>query len=169
MMMSPAAPPALDLDTNHLLRLYAAGAREQLSEAFLRVLDYFTATVILNPDTIRGSVAPFLKVFLTLFTQPDYLVPEKYAVAFLAKNPMLANLTAMTAFGTTDAFLDAVLHQQSNFIKVLTLYSARNTIRINRRPLFDANPELASLWFNLFCETYKTGLARADVVSNLTE
>jgi hypothetical protein len=165
----PAAPRSLDVDTSHLIKLYAAGEYSQLSGAFLQVFDYFTRTIILNTDTIRDSVTPFLKVFFTLFTQPDYLIPTQHVVSFIAHNPLISNLTAMTPFRSTDPFLEVVLHQPANFVKILTLYSARNTMRIDRRPLFGANPELASLWYNLFCEIYKTALSRADVVRNLTE
>ena len=170
-MMPPAAPtPATwRRAASTSTCIPQASTNSSPGNFFTRAPRYFTHTVILNPDTIRASLAPFLKVFLTLFTQPDFLVPEKCVISFIAQNPLLANLTAMSPFRNTDAFLELILHQPSNFVKILTLYSARNTVRIDRRALFAANPELASLWYNLFCETYKTGLVRGDVVRNLTE
>jgi hypothetical protein len=163
------SPSPLDLDLKDLLRLYCDGEHERLSQEFLRVLDYFARTVVMNDATIRGSVAPFLKVFFALFTQPDYLVPARHVVSFVAHNPLLANLAAMSPLRNTDAFLEMLYDQPSNLVKILTLYSARNTVRIDRRRLFDADPQTASLWYNQFCEIYKVGLVNEDVVRHLTE
>src|SRR2546430_640629 len=105
-MSLASAPVALDLDVRRFFDLYAAREHERLSLSFLEVLDYFAKTVILSADTIRATVTPFLKAFLTLFTQPDFLIPEGHIVAYIGQNTLLANLTAMSPFRTTDLFLD---------------------------------------------------------------
>jgi hypothetical protein len=166
MMQSPAP---IQLDLKGMFRLYSAGEHERLSEEFLRVLDHFTRTIVMSDATIRAAVAPFLKVFLTLFTQPDYLVPARHVAPFIGHNALLANLAAMSPLRNTDAFLEMLREQPSNFVKILTLYSARNTVHFDRRRLFDADPQTASLWYNLFCETYKAGLPNENVVRQLTE
>jgi hypothetical protein len=123
----------------------------------------------MSDATIRTSVTPFLKAFLTLFTQPDYLILSRHAAAFIGYNALLANLAAMSPWRNTDVFLEMLRDQPANFVKILTLYSARNTVRIDRRRLFDADPQKASLWYNLFCESYKAGLPDENVVRHLTE
>ena len=164
-----AEPVVLQLDLKRCFQWYAAGEHQQLAEHFLHVLDHFSNMVYLNESSVSGTVTPFLSAFLTLFTQPDFIVAKKDAPAFLSCQTLISNLVAMTPIGNTDAYLEIVGAQPDNFIKVLTLYSARNHVHIDRDQLFEADPGLASLWYSLYCEIYKTGLVRDDVVRNLQE
>ena len=170
MTQLPPASPAVDLDVRRLFHIYFAGEFGLLSAEFLKVFEFFANTTYVSlSDETRANLLRFLKVFLTLFTQPDYLVPEKYVLPFIQQNFLLSNLLAMTAFRNSDGFLELVRCQPSNFVKILTLYSARNTLRFNRRGLFDSNPQLASVWYQQFCRIYKIGFVREDVSRHLAE
>jgi hypothetical protein len=169
-MQPPSPLPAADQDARRLFQLYVAGDFDQLSADFLRLLashDRGTRLSLGGADLTQ--LLRFLKIFLTLFTQADYVVPQQYIVPFVRHNYLLSNLVAMTPLRNTDAFLELVRYQPANFVKILTLYSARNTVRFERRPFFDANPPLASLWYNSFCDAYKTGCASAEVAGHLAE
>lgn len=162
-------PAALKLDIKGLFRLYAGGEHDKLSEEFLRVFAFFTNTVYLNENSIRTTLTPFLNAFFALFTQPDYLVQEKHAASFIGVNALISNLTAMSPFRNTDCILEFLRFQPANFVKILALYSARNTVKFDRGQLFDSDARLASMWYHAFCGVYKTALVREDVIANLTE
>jgi hypothetical protein len=160
-------PAALHFDHKHMYALYAAGKHDVLSEEFLRVLRHFGSLVYLAEAGVPKDVNLFLKSFLSLFTQPDYVIPERHILAFILHNTLISNLVAISPFGTTDAFLELLRDQPSNFIKILTLYSARNRVHFERTMLFEANDKWASLWYNQFCAIYKSGLVCETVVENL--
>jgi hypothetical protein len=84
-------------------------------------------------------------------------------------NPVIAEIVAMSSFKSTDPFLEILKNQPSNFVKLLTLCSARNAVRVDRQSLFNANAWLASAWFNLFAAAYRSGLVREDVAERLAE
>lgn len=164
------APAGVEIDPREMFRLYLAGEHLPLTERFLTVLNYFNGTTYLElDDTNRHGVIQFVKTFLTLLTQPDYVIPEQYVHGFVGYNELISNLVAMTPFRTTDGFLELLRYQPSNLAKILTLYSARNRVRFDRRQFFDAHPPLATLWWNRFCSLYKSGLVSEDVCQHMTE
>jgi predicted O-linked N-acetylglucosamine transferase (SPINDLY family) len=75
----------------------------------------------------------------------------------------------MSSFKTTDAYLDILREQPRNFAKILTLYSARNTVKFEYKALFDANPQLACFWYSCFSEIYRSGLVNKQAYQNLRE
>jgi hypothetical protein len=170
-MAPPASEaPAVDIEVKRLMHLYLAGEYDRLSALFLKVFEHFDRTSYLSlTDSNRASLLRFLKIFLTLFTQPDYLIPDGFILPFIKINYLLSNLLAATPFKNTDGFLALLGYQPQNFIKILTLYSARNTLRFDRKMLFDTNAQLASFWYNEFCTVYKTGLASEEVANHLAE
>ena len=132
------APAGVQIDPREMFRLYLDGQHQPLTEQFLTVLNYFNGTTYLElDDTNRHGVIQFVKSFLTLFTQPDYVIPEQYVHGFVGYNELISNLVAMTPFRTTDGFLELLRYQPSNLAKILTLYSARNRVRFDRRQFFD--------------------------------
>jgi hypothetical protein len=166
----PPAPPGPPPDAKQLWRLYLAGDAERLATEILAGLSHYDKTTYLAFDEAgRGALQQFVKALLVVLTQPDFVIPEKHVGTFVRNNYLISNLAAMTPFRTTDAFLDMLRHQPLNFVKILTLYSARNHTRFDRRTFFDANVPLASLWYNCFCTIYKTGLVNEQVCRHLAE
>lgn len=109
----------------------------------------------------------FVKTFLFLFTQPDYVLADRHIEQFVSLNLTISNLVAISAFKTTDAFLEHLAIQPNNFVKVLTLYSARNEKRFNYKDLFDTHPQLASLWYSCFVQVYYPALVNSAATENL--
>ena len=160
-----------NLEPREVFQLYLDRNYDKLTESFFRyVFDYLNENHI--PGTRRlhaPSIIQFVQVFLTLFTQPDYVIPERFIYRFLDQNELISNIVAMTPFQNTDGFLELVRYGPSNLVKILTLYSARNRIRFDRRAFFDAHPQLASLWYCKFCSLYKTALVSKDACQHMEE
>lgn len=158
----------IQLHPRELLSLYLRQEYELLSEIFLKALEHFEITTYYNlePDT-QHNFNVFVKNFLYLFTQPDYILSHEHLVRFIELNPTISNLVAMSNFKTTDSFLEILNNQTHNFAKILALYSARNTFKFDYKALFDADAKLACLWYSHFCEIYRSGLVNKEVYHNL--
>lgn len=159
-----------EVECRTLLDLYREQRFDELSEQLLAVLEQFRAKAFLALDqAAQGAIDRFVKHFLYLFTQPDYQLGDRYVLRFLVLNPVIAEIVAMSAFKTTDPFLEILRNQPANFVKLLTLCSARNAVPLDRTTLVDANAWLATAWFNLFAAAYRSGLVRQDVAERLAE
>jgi hypothetical protein len=88
---------------------------------------------------------------------------------FLALNPVISNVVAISSFRTTDPFLEILKRQPRNLAKMLVLYSARNAVELDRRMLFDSSPELASEWYYRYWQLYPAACAGKDTLRRLRE
>ncbi len=168
MIQAPIAKPTFN--PAMMLKLYHEHKHEELSQQFLTVLDFFKRNTIFNVDPpTQFFVNSFMKVFLYIFTQSDFRVPEKFTRNFVLLNRTISNLVAISGFKTTDAYLEILREQQSNFVQVLTLYSPRNTIQFDRKILFDLQGELASLWYLEYASVFYSALCSKTVQDNLRE
>ena len=168
--LSVQSNPLLDFDANQLVRLYQEGAHEQMAAQFLAVLMHLRDVTYYNLEESNSTALnAFVKQFLYFMTQEDFILPEKYASAFIDLNSVISNVVAISAFRTTDAFIEVLLKQQRNYTKLLTLYSGRNRARIDRRLLFATSPQLATQWYFCFLELYRTGTSDAETLEHLKE
>jgi hypothetical protein len=166
-MTNPDNP---QINHTELLKLYLSQEYDQLSEKFIQVLEHFENKTYFNLDSnAQYFINAFLKNFLYLFTQPDYVLSDRYVTRFIQLNLTISNLAAMSSFKTTDAFLEILIAQPHNFAKFLALYSARNTVKVDRKVVFDANSQLACLWYSCFSEIYRSGLVNKQAYQNLRE
>jgi len=165
-----AAAPRPSFNPHELLKLYLDRQFDELSEKFLALLAHFEQAmyVTLSPQD-QYFVNAFVKHFLFLFTQPDYLISERHVGLFLRYNLVISNLVAVSSFRTTDAHLEVLRDQEANFIKTLTLWSARNSVKFDRRKFFDLDPVRSSVWYSTFCQVYRSGLINEVVCRNLRE
>ena len=132
------------------MQWYLAGRYDDLSETFLRLLgevlergtDRYTAA---SPDFIDL----LLQNLFYFFTRADYVISDKYANRFITQTVAIGNLAAASSFGTTDPQVRMLMKQAGNLIKLLTLLSPRNTVPIDRRKIFDADPQYASRWYSV--------------------
>ncbi len=168
--MHPAVTDFSDADCHNLLDLYRQQRFDELSEQLLTVLEQFRAHAFLALDlAAQAAIDRFVKHFLYLFTQPDYQLADRHVLRFLVMNPIISEMVGMSSFQSTDAFVEILKNQPSNFVKLLTLYSARNAASIERLALVTANAWLATAWFNLFASAYRSGLVREDISQRLAE
>jgi hypothetical protein len=159
-----------EIDYRELHALYAAGDYDGLSDRWLALWRHFhEQTYVALPDRTLAAVNAFVKHFLHLFTQPDYRISDRHVVPFLELNLTISNVMAMSAFRTTDPWLELLKRQEANFLKILVLYSARNSVAFDRKQLLDASPVMAGIWYMAFCEGYRSGLVRRDVRDRLRE
>lgn len=168
---SPPVAALPGFNSRELIELYAARRFDDLSEKFLAVLDHFEkATYAVWSPQQQHYVNGFVKHFLYLFTQPDYVISERHVRPFLRHNLVISNLVAASSFRTTDAYLELLrLEDAGSFRKALVLYSARNSVKFDRRRFFDVDPVLASLWYSSFCQIYYSGLISEPVCRHLRE
>jgi hypothetical protein len=163
-------PPKPSFNPAVMMDFYRNGKFEQLAEEFIKVLDFMKRNTLFAVDPpAQYFVNSFMKIFLFLFTQPDFRVPEKYTRAFVLYNRTISNLMAISCFENTDPYLKILRDQSSNFVQVLTLYSARNTVKFDRKVLFDLQPELASLWYLEYGSIFYSAVADKTVQENLRE
>jgi len=161
---------ALTFNPDRLLALFHDGRHEALADELLRILDHFTTTEY-NDSTphTRHVVNVICKHFLYLMTQPDFVVDRDRMLRFIALNHVIANVVAMSAFDTTDPWLEILLTQPDNLLKVLALYNPRCTTRIDRKALFAADPAAASTWYFCFYRLYRTAPAEENALAHLRE
>lgn len=153
----------------HLLEAYAKADWKDLTEQFVKVFQYFESVVCIEDGMVVEHITPFIKTFLFLITQPEYIVPEAHVRTFVRLNTLISNLVAMTPFKNTDAALEMLFRQENNFIKILCLFSPRTTLKVDRKALFDTDPFLASLWYYHYCCVYKSGLVNQTIIDNFKE
>ena len=166
----PATNPLLNFSPDALHAAYREQAYDRMSEQFLAVIDHFRSVTYYAMDVpTRHALNSFVKHFLYFLTQEDFVLSDAYASRLIDANGVIANMVAMSEFGTTDPFLRILLGQQRNFTKLLTLYSARNKVRIDRRLLFGTSPTLATQWYYCFTEGYRNGCADENTLANLRE
>ena len=158
------------INPRDMLQLYLNQEYDQLSEVFLQVWEHFQNKTYYAMDlNLQYFINVFVKNFLYLFTQPDYILSDTHVNRFIKQNLTISNLVAMSCFKNTDAYLQILNDQPRNFAKLLTLYSARNTVKFDRKLLFEANYQLACLWYSCFCESYRSGVINKETRENLRE
>ncbi|MGK7876101.1 MAG: hypothetical protein AB4426_23225 [Xenococcaceae cyanobacterium] len=158
------------INPKELFDIYFRQEYDKLSEKFIQVLEHFESnTYFTMTYETQYFINVFLKNFLYLFTQPDYILSDRYLTRFIKFNLTISNLVAMSSFKTTDVYLEILREQTHNFAKILVLYSARNRVKFDCQALFDAEPQLASVWYSYFCEIYRSGLVNQQVYQNLRE
>src|ERR1700676_154677 len=128
--------------------LYARRSYEELSERFLAILRHFAESNYAEIDSpLQRAINELVLNFLHLFSKADYVLTRAHAMEFIARNGTISNLVALSVLKTTDPYLEIVRHQQDSLPKVLTLYSARNSIRLDREQFFALDPQLAGMWY----------------------
>jgi hypothetical protein len=170
MTISNSMQPAASLAPREWLTLYLEGQHDTLAEKLLERLQHFQQRAYLSLDEKgRYFVNSFVQQLLYLLCRPDFVPSDQWIVRFVLSNPLISNLVAVSGFHTTDGWLELIRNQEHNYFKILTLYSARNSVRFDRRSLVSANPALASLWYNAYAQLYRCGLADRMVLENLKE
>ena len=168
--LKTAANPLLDFSAENLHKSYREQAYDAMSDQFLAVIDHFRNITYYALDVpTKHALNSFVKQFLYFLTQEDFVLSDAYASRFIDANGVIANMVAISDFGSTDPYLRILLGQQRNFTKLLALYSARNKVKIDRKLLFGTSPALATQWYYCFTEGYRNGCADETTLQNLRE
>lgn len=165
-----AGSPLLGFDASRLVQHYHAGEYTQMAAQFLAVLTHFRDVTYYHlEDESQAAINRFVKQFLYYMTQEEFILPEQYAAKFIDLNAVIGNVVAMSDFRTTDPFVQVLLRQQRNYTKLLSLYSGRNRVKVDRRLLFATSPQLATQWYFCFLEMYRTGPSDPETLAHLRE
>ena len=164
----PARP--VKPNTNKLLRVYRSGQHDKLSEALLDTLRGIAKyTRSMRPIASQSELDTFAALLLHLLGQNDYKIDPRYGSAFVRRQPVITNLVAASKFANTDP---AIRHLTSrgpaDAPKLLALYNPRSSVRIDPKVFFDADPNLASLWYDTYFASVES-YADPQVYSNLRE
>lgn len=151
----------------HAMALYVAGDHDALSGYFLDHLALLREDVWSNLDQERVNfLNKFLGSFFHILVQEDYCIPEPRALSFLFYMPLISNLTAMSAYGKTDAWLEVLRFQQNNLLKILILLNPRATARFDAGQIFEAQPTWATFWYAKYFDSLCNGLLTGTVYGN---
>lgn len=143
---------------------------EELARRMLGNLDTLRTTPMLTlSEQDRATLNRFCSTFINIFVQPDFVIPDGFIPAFITHNCTLANLLSLTPLNNADAAIGILQLQQANYVKMLTLYSPRCTLRIDRKIFFDIDPRIASLWWCQYGEMYRGGYVSEDVCKQMNE
>ena len=155
-------------DETQFLGLYRSGQHANVADQFLSILKWFDSNSLqyVNASS-QHLIDSFVELFLFIFTQADFRLGDHHARMFIGMNRVISNLVAVSSTKNTDTYLDILNHQQPNLAKLLTLYSARNTLQYDRKTFFDAQPSMASQWYVEYAAVCYGGLTSQLVVENL--
>ena len=168
--LKTATNPLLDFSAENLHKAYREQAYDAMSDQFLAVIDHLRNITYYALDVpTKNALNSFVKQFLYFLTQEDFVLSDAYASRFIDANGVIANMVAISDFGSTDPYLRILLGQPRNFTRLLALYSARNKVKIDRKLLFGTSPELATQWYYCFTEGYRNGCADETTLQNLRE
>jgi len=132
----------------NVLRALFRGENTLVAKAILQVLKFYAEHTLqsLDEKALRNLNATLTTIF-SVVTHEKFQVPKDYASLFVANSHILANMTAISLYETTDAPLQVVLSQENNMVKVCFLYTIRNKLTLPISNFFDINPALASRWY----------------------
>ncbi len=161
---------ALSFNPKVLQRQFLDEDYDSLSETFIHILMHFRNNTYQRIDkNMQYFINSFAKNFLYFFTQEEYIPNDVHMGKFIDLNPVISNIIYISSFRTTDSHLEILLSQKKNFAKLLAIYSPRNKTRINRKVLFDTEPNFATQWYFCFLENYKTGCVAENSLVHLRE
>jgi hypothetical protein len=120
-------------------------------------------------DAHRHYADIFTQTLMFCFCHSDYKISDRFAEVFILQNETISNIAYFSSFGTTDPALRIILRYPDNIVKVLTLYSARSKVAINRDLIMATNLHLASTWYFAFVGDDFGKLASPVALENLRE
>ncbi len=137
------------INASKLYQLFLQGKYDKVCEAIIRVLDFFEIHNYQDLDSEAVSnINNFVSAVFALMSNPVFKIPtDKYGIILVSKAHIFANLVRSSAYRTTDSLLAHILCHPGNFVKLLFLYTARNSIHIPVKQLFDTNVRYASMWY----------------------
>jgi predicted O-linked N-acetylglucosamine transferase (SPINDLY family) len=137
------------INVSKLYQLFLQGEHGKVCEAIIKVLNFFEIHNYRDFDLeAMSNINNFVAAVFAIMSNPDFkILTDKYALTLMSKAHIFANLVHSSAYGTTDSLLSHILCHQGNFVKLLFLYTSRNSVHIPVKQLFDINARYASMWY----------------------
>lgn len=93
------------LPVSQLHSLLESNALAQLTQEFLEWFGQFRQTrMVGNTHMQHQKMEHFANIFLTLYVDDRYRIPQQFLAPFITFNPINANFIACTSLGTTDSW-----------------------------------------------------------------
>ncbi|MBN2035323.1 MAG: hypothetical protein JW768_01140 [Chitinispirillaceae bacterium] len=141
----------LEFSRREWLAMFVKGEHEKLCQEFVRCLDHFTKTYYRNLTAdVRALINDFVESFLYFFCHPDFNLPRNFVQSMLGFHATIANLAAISDFGTTTPWVVRLARKKENYYKLLTLYNVRCRIDINPSLFFEINEFFGSEWWTFY-------------------
>ena len=157
----PATPGANDFAD--LMAAYQAGDNRAGVEAFARIVQAIDKDTRTGHDpATRAEFGRTMTAALSVFVQPDFVIPDDLIGRVLPLVPVIANVMGGLQT-TTDAFIRMVEGQPQAGIKSAIMGTARNTIGMNLGAMLEQAPMIASAWLNQAIKVMYSGNADPEV------
>lgn len=91
----------------------------------------------------------FVTSTILLLTHPNYKVENQLAFRLVSCGHLFSNIVTVSGYETTDAILKQLINE-GNLIKLCFCQNSRSKLQANVKAIFDANPMVASLWYNTY-------------------
>ncbi len=130
---------------------------KKLEEFLINTINYFHRIVVtdISPEEYK-LLKVFINDFLEVFSEENFTISLENFNTFITLNATISHITYISELKTTDKFLNMLLERkifnQQTQVKILTLYSLRNTIDINYDNIFAPDKEIALSWYWHFFE-----------------
>jgi hypothetical protein len=150
---------------------FHTGNHQRVDDYFLAWLRWYWDALIYEMDgNSRYHLSRFALDFLTIFIDERFAIPKDKWLTYVAHNPAISNMVASTPMENTDHFLQLLLDRpyHNNLVKILTLYSARNNVQVNKDLVFEHNPQLSQIWYSVYFRNYAQ-IAGKDSLMHLRE
>ena len=145
-----------DLIIRQVQEMYAAGDHVGACDGIIKILEH-VANENRAPNPITAAeIQRAVHVALSIFTQPNFRIPESRAQSFLILCPVIGNAIAATTDGTSDVWRASVAGDPQEAFKACVLSSPRTLDPFPFGKLLEAAPDLASAWF---CQAFKVAFA----------
>lgn len=146
-------PSGISFDSKEWLELLARGDHRTLTLKLIAGIEALSKMIVLEHDAAtQTQYDNIANLVLFVIAHPAFQVLGDLAERFIRLNHAISSFVSCTHFKTTDAHLEAVRHQQANFVKVLALYSPRNSATFDSARFFELEPALSSVWYSQYAQ-----------------
>ena len=137
-------------NTAAFIRLLQSKKWVDATQAVCDFLCFFEKNQYLSygKDDIR-SFDSFITSVCLMLTNPEYMIDGQYAFRLVSCGHIFSNIVSVSSYDTTDFLLKQLINE-GNLVKLAFCQNSRAKIQAKVSAFFDANPTLASLWYNTY-------------------
>ena len=137
-------------DTTAFIRLLLAKKWVDATQAVCDFLCFFEKNTYVGygREDIR-TFDKFITSVALMLTNTEYKIEGQYAFRLVSCGHIFSNIVTVSSYDTTD-FLLKQLISEGNLIKLAFCQNSRAKIQAKVSAFFDANPAVASLWYNTY-------------------
>ena len=147
---------ALTIAHQEILTAYSEGKYEEVCQFIIDQLKHFEKTLYITVSKeIQRTIDDFVSAVFYVLVQERFRIPNQYAPAMVTTSHLLANVIAISSYRTADSIVQHLINQEGNLVKLLMVYTCQTKAVLNPDMLFDAQPVLASMWW----QNYQTAPA----------